>query len=287
VRGVTTSIVLDFKKITRKSASLRRFAGKVVESALDAVKGGHTYIAQHFAKLLYFLPFSPTSVEKVLIYSLAKASRGYLEKNPSLYEVTASEVQGFDPDEVDKVKEAFEFLSEVGMVELISSDKIKLKPDVIDGAIKHVAPYLAKDLDLRDLDLDAVSYPSKVISGMNALYVMHRTDRFPSSFKIMAGLLSPTALVRGDGALELKTTIEAEEWALARRQMAKLPLLKDKFEAEYFKAVGFLHENKIIVRTYPIEVSGSLVDKVIAPAYKRCYELRRERVASRMRRWQR
>jgi hypothetical protein len=283
---IKTSIVLDFKRITRKWATLRRFADKVVESALDTVRGGNTYIAQHFAKLLYFLPFSPTSVEKVLIYSLAKASQGYMMKDPSLYEITTSEVQGFDPDEVDKVKEAFEFLSEIGMAELVTPEKIKLKSDVIDGIIKHVAPYLVRDLNLRDLDLDAVSYPSRVISGINALYVMRKTDRLPSSFTIMAGLLSPTALVRRDGTIEFKSTIETEEWALARGQMAKLPQLKNKFDAEYFKAVGFLHENKIIVRTYPVEVSGSLVDKVIAPAYKRCYELRRERMSSRMRKWQ-
>jgi hypothetical protein len=280
------SVALDFSYITRKWAPLRRFAEKVVESALDAVKGGRIDVAQYFAKLLYFLPFAPMSVEKVLIYSLAKAGRGYIEKDPSLYEVVANEVPDFEPDEIDKVKAAFEFLNELGIVELVSPDKIKLKLDTIKGTVEHIAFYLARDLNLRDIDLDAVSYPCKVISGMNALYVMHKVNRFPSSFTIMTGLLSPTAHVKKDGTIELKTTIELNEWTLARNQMSKLRTLKDRFDVEYFKAVGFLHENRAIVKTYPIEVVGTLVDMVIAPAYDRYYKLTRERIISRMRKWQ-
>jgi hypothetical protein len=122
---------------------------------------------------------------------------------------------------------------------------------------------------------------------MSALYVMHKVNRLPSSFTVMAGLLSPTAHVERDGAVKLKNTIETSEWDLARSQMSRLPPLEDKFDVEYFKAVGFLHENKIIVRAYPIEASGAFVDMVIAPAYERYYKLKRERMVSRMRVWRR
>jgi hypothetical protein len=277
---------LDFIHITRKWAPLRRFAEKVIESALDAVKEGHIDVAQYFAKLLYFLPFAPMSIEKVLIYSLTKASHGYREKDPSLYEVTANEIPEFEPDEIDKVKDAFESLSKLGIAELISYDKIRLKFNVITGIIEPIVNYLAEDLNLREVDLDAISYPYKVISGINALYVINKVNRLPSSFTIMTGLLSPTAYVKKDGTVELKTTIGLDEWNLAKKQISKIHTLKDKFDIEYFKAIGFLHENRIIVRTYPIEVLGTIVNMVIAPAYDRCYKLRRERMVSRMRKWQ-
>jgi hypothetical protein len=54
---------------------------------------------------------------------------------------------------------------------------------------------------------------------------------------------------------------------------------------EYFKAVGILHENRIITGTYPtaVEVAGTFVSNVIVPTYKRYYELIRMRWVSRMR----
>jgi hypothetical protein len=54
---------------------------------------------------------------------------------------------------------------------------------------------------------------------------------------------------------------------------------------EYFKAVGFLHENKIITVTYPnaVEVAGTFVNNIIVPAYKRYYELIKTRRALRVR----
>jgi hypothetical protein len=274
---VHMSVVLDFKYVTRKWARLRSFAGNVVESSLDVVRGGDIHIAQYFAKLLYFLRFTPTSVEKVLTYSLVKASRGFIEKNPSLYEVVVDEVPGFEPDEIDKVKVAFKSLSELGIAELIRSDRIKLKSSIIDGVIRYVAPYIAKNLNLHEVDVNSTSLPFRVISGVSALYVMHTVNRLPSSFTIMAGLLSPTAKVREDGTVESKTTIGLDEWVSARDHMAKLRPLRDRFDVEYFKAVGFLHENRVIVGTYPIEVVGSFVEKVIKPAYKRYYTLKRLR----------
>jgi hypothetical protein len=278
------SAALDFRRITYRWAFLRGFAGEVIKSALDAVKGGRVDVAQYFANLLYFLPFSSTSVEKVLFYSLVKAGRGYVEKDPSLYEVKASEVPGFDPDEIYKVKTAFEFLSRLGMADLVAPDIIRLRLNTIKGIVEPIAPFLAaKDLNPQNFNPDAIAYPYTVISGISALSVMDKTDRLPNSFTVMAGLLSPTVHVERDGTIKRKTVIEKDEWILARSQMSKLKQFRDKFEVEYFKAVGLLHENRIIVKTYPIEVSGTLVDMVIAPAYDRYYRLRRERIISRMR----
>lgn len=277
------SVALDFRRITRKWTPLRGFAGRVVESALETIRGGQIHIAQYFAKLLYFLPFAPASIEKVLFYSLAKASKGFIERNPSLYGVEVSEVPGFEPDEVDKVKEAFEALSRLGIAELVSPDKIKLKREVIDELIGPIAFYLAKDVNLRDIKPDAAVYSYKVISGVSSLYVMHKVNRLPSSFTIMTGLLSPVAWIKREGIVERKTTIESTEWALARDHMSRLRPLRDRFEAEYFKAVGFLYENGIIIRTYPsVEIPGSLVDAVIVPAY-RSYYLSRVRPVPRVR----
>ncbi|MCC6014366.1 MAG: hypothetical protein LM564_01515 [Desulfurococcaceae archaeon] len=273
--GGSLSIALDFRRITRKWNPLRGFAGRVVESALESIRGGQIHIAQYFAKLLYFLPFTPASLEKVLLYSLAKASKGFVEKNPSLYEVKALEVPGFEPDEVDKVGDAFQALSKLGIAELVAFDKIKLRPEVIDKLIEPIAFYLAKQINLRDIEPDTAAYPYKVTSGLSSLYVMHRVGRLPSSFTIMAGLLSPVAWIRRDGKVERKTTIDRVDWTIARDNMSKLRPLRDRFEVEYFKAVGFLYENNIIIRTYPsIEIPGSLVDAVIVPAYREYYRSR-------------
>jgi hypothetical protein len=271
------SVILGFERITGKWTPLRRFAGITVESALDAVKQGVVDVASYFSKLLYLLPFAPLSVEKVLTYSLIKASRGYIEKNPSLYEIHASEVPGFEPDEVDKVKAAFEFLHGLDIAELIPPDRIKLKPEVINAIVEPVAPYLATKVNLSRVDLSKSSYPYRVVSGISSLYVMHKSDRLPTSFTIMMGLLSPTAWVRRDGRVDRKTTIEQDEWEKARNNMSMLRPLRNKFDLEYFRTIGLLHENKIIVATYPsaIEVVGMFVDKVIAPTYERYHRLRR------------
>jgi len=271
------SVILGFERITRKWTPLRTFAGIAVESALDAVKQGDVDVAPYFSKLLYLLPFAPLSVEKVLTYSLIKASRGYIEKNPSLYEVHVSEVPGFEPDEVDKVKVAFEFLHGLDIAELIPPDRIKLKSEVINAIVEPVAPYLATKIDLSRVDLSRSSYPYRVVSGISSLYVMHKSDRLPTSFTIMMGLLSPTAWVRRDGKVDRKTTIERDEWEKARSNMSMLRRLRNKFDLEYFRTIGLLHENNIVVAIYPraIEIVGTFVDKVIVPVYERYYRLRR------------
>jgi hypothetical protein len=195
-----------------------------------------------------------------------------MEQNPNLYEIEVSEVQGFEPGEEYKVREAFEILSKLGIAELLSPDKIKLKSDVIDEIIRPIAPYLAKEIDFHDIDIEASTYPYKVISGISSLCVMQKINRLPNSFTIMAGLISPTAYVKRGGEIAYKTTIELSEWNLVKNQMSKLRQLREKFEIEYFKAIGFLHENNIIVRTYPsIEIPGSLVNMVIVPTYKKYY----------------
>jgi hypothetical protein len=279
------SEILDHGRITRKWARLKMFERYIVESALNAVRGGQIHVAQYFAKLLYFLKFAPMSVEKVLLYSLAKASKGYVEKNPSLYEVVANEVPGFESDEIVRVKTAFKSLSELGIAELITPDVIKLRSEVVDDIIKPIAPYLAEHINLKDINLNTTSYPYRVISGVSAIYVVHEVNRFPRSFTIMAGLLSPTACVKRNGTIEQKFTIDLNEWTRTREQMRRLRLLRDIFEMEYFKAVGFLHENKIITVTYPnaVEVAGTFVNNIIVPAYKRYYELIKTRRALRVR----
>jgi hypothetical protein len=276
--------VMDFKTVTRKYVSLRRFAGEATEVALEAVKNGRIEIAQYFAKLLYFLPFAPRSVEKVLTYAVLKASKD--PQDPTMYEVRVSEVPGFDPDERDSIVSAFKSLCELDIAEVVGADKIKLKADVMRDVVLPIAPFIAENVGtLREIRVDDVSYVTKTILGINALYVIYRAGRLPSSFTIMMGLLSPTTWVERDGTVNRKTTISRDEWLTAKKYMASLKPLRDKFEVEYFKAVGFMHENRIVIGSYPaFEIVGSIVDLVIAPAYKRLYDLRRQRAVTRARR---
>jgi len=279
------SVALNFERITRKWASLRRFAGLVVESAFDAFKQGHVDVAPYFAKLLYFLPFASRSLEKVLLYSLAKASYGFIEKDIRFYEISVDEVPNFDPDERDKVKTAFESMHDLDLAEIISPNKIRLKLSVVNELVRYIAPYVTENIHLQDVNTEAISYPYRMISGVSSIYVMCKGGRLPSSFTIMTGLVSPTAYVKRSGTVERKSTISPSEWSQARSSMSSLRPLKDKFDIEYFKAIGVLYENKIIVKSYPIEVSGTMIDLVIAPAYYRYYTLMRQRRISRARPW--
>ena len=274
---------IDFKTIVRKYAPLRRFAGEAVEATLEVVKGGRVEVAQYFAKLLYFLPFTSRGVEKVLTYAILKAGKDPL--NPAMYEVSIDEVPDFEPDERAKVAQAFKSLCDLGMAEAVGVDRIKLRVEVIDNVVRPIAPFIAENIsELKKTSVEEVPYVTKTISGISALYVMYRDNRLPTCFKIMLGLLSPTAWVEKDGTINRKTTISYDEWLTAKRSMASLKPLRDKFEVEYFKAVGFMHENRIIIGSYPsFEVVGSVVDLVVAPAYKRLYDLRRQRVAARAR----
>jgi len=283
------SIALDFERITKKWASLRRFAGLAVESALDAIEQGHVDVAPYFAKLLYFLPFASRSLEKVLTYSFIKAVYGYANKDTRFFEVSVDEVPGFEPDEEAKVKAAFEAMRDIGLAEIVAPNKIRLKmePSGVAKLFRPIIPYVIGNITPQNIELEALSYPYRVVSGVSSLYVMHKGGRLPSSFTLMTGLISPIAYVKKDGTVERKNTIEPDEWNKARAHMAKLKPLRDKFDIEYFKALGVLHENKIIVRSYPIEVSGGMIDLVVAPAYYRYYTLLRERKLSRMRPWRR
>lgn len=278
-------MTINYRRITRKWASLRRFAGLTVECALDSIRQGYVDVAPFFSKLLYFLPFSSRSLEKVLLYALVKASYGFVEKNPGYYEISVDEVPGFEPDEKDKVKGAFESLKDLGLADITSPNSIRLKSDLINDIVRHVARYVTNDIDLRDIDLEAVSYPYRLVSGVSSLYVMYKGGRLPSSFTVLSGLVSPSAAVNRRGEVRVKSTIDSNEWQEVRANMSNLRPLRDKFDVEYFKAVGVMHENKIVVRTYPIEISGVFVDRVVAPTYHRYYSLLRER-RKRMRPWQ-
>jgi len=281
------SAPLDFKRITRKWTSLRRFAGLAVESALDSIGQGYVDIAPYFAKLVYFLPFASRSLEKVLMYAIVKAVHGYEKKDTSYFEVTIKEVPEFEPDEEDKVRAAFESMRDLGLAEVIAPDRIRLKVDqsTLSKVIKPIAPYVMGNMTLQNIDLEAISYPHKVVSGVSSLYAMHRSGRLPSSFTIMIGLVSPVACVKRNGTVERKNTIELEEWSEVRANIAKLKPLRDKFDVEYFKAIGVLYENKIIVRSYPIEVSGNMIDLVIAPTYRHYHTLLRGKKISKVRSW--
>jgi len=282
------SVYVDYRYIDKRWVSLRRFAGITVDVALEAVVQGHVDVSSFFARLIYFLPFTSKSLEKVLVYSLAKASYGFLKKDMNLYEISEDEVPGFEPDEVDNVRSAFKSMEDLRLADVITPSKIRLKPDVINELIRHVAVYVAEKVDFKSLagfESDAFSYPYKVVSGISSLYVMQKTSRLPKSYTTMIGLLTPLAYVKRDGTVITKPTIEPTEWSEAKKLIASLRPLRDRFEVEYFKAIGVLYDNKIIVRTYPLEVSGTFANMVVAPAYRRYYMLKRERKLSRGRPW--
>jgi len=274
---------MNFMTVTRKYAPLRRFAGKAVEVALEAVKDGKVEIAQYFAKLLYFLPFTSRSVEKVLTYAVIKSSKD--PQDPAMYEININEIPDFDPDERDKVAQAFKSLCELGIAEAVGVDRIKLRVDVVNNVVRPIAPFIAENIsELKKINIEDVPYVTKTVSGISALYIMYKANRLPTSFTIMMGLLSPTAWVEKNGKVNRKTTISYNEWLTVKRNMASLKPLKYKFEVEYFKAIGFMHENRIIIGSYPsFEVIGSVVDLVVAPAFKRLYDLRRQRATIRAR----
>jgi len=273
--------VLTYERIVKKWTRLRRFAGCTIDAALASTKKGHTEVASYFTKLIYLLPFSPKSLEKVLLYSLVKASHGFVKKETSYYEISTYEIPGFDPDEKDKIRSAYESMQDLNLADIISPDKIRLKIEVVNELVKPIASYVAAKIEFRDLNPEAFSYPYNVISGISSLYVMQKEGRLPRSYTVMTGLLAPLCRVLNNGKIDKKSTITAEEWEEARQRMSKIKLLKNIFDVEYFHAIGVLYGNKIITRSYPLEVSGTFVEHVIAPAYERYYTLTRERIISR------
>jgi len=275
-------VKLSFEYIVRKWASLRRFAGYTVDAALEAVMQGHVNIASYYARLIYLLPFASKSLERVLVYSLIKASRGYLERDTKYYEIAADEVR----EERSRVEQAFEAIArDLGLGEVIPPDiahpvpRLKLKPDIVNSIVRPIAPFLARSLDLKDiasLDLGAFTYPYRVVSGVSSLYAMQKGGRLPKPYTVATGLLSPLARIE-NGEVVAKYAIELEEWDKARDVMSQLRPLRDRFDIDYFIAVGILYENGIITKAYTLEVSGPFVELVIKPVYQRYYTLKRER----------
>lgn len=282
--GKKVPVVINFNRITIKWASLRRFAGITVDSAVDAIKQGNFHVATYFAKILYFLPFAPRSLEKILTYAMVKLAYAYIRKDPNLCEITVNEVPGFEPDETDNVKAVFESINEIGLASLVSPDKIRFQLDTgLVSIIKPVAGYVTDNISLQNIDLESMSYPYRVVSGISSLYAMQKSNRLPSAFTVMMGLVSPVAWVEKDGTIGRKNTIEPEEWDKARSNMSRIKKVKERFGVEYFKAIGIMYENKVITKVYPIEVSGDMIDYVIIPTYYRYYTLMRQRRLSRRR----
>lgn len=266
---------LDFRRIVGKWASLRRFAGLTVECALESVNQGKVDVATFFSKLLYFLPYSPRSLEKVLSYGLIKVSHGYVKKDTSFYTLRVNEIP-FSSEDESSVRMAFESLVELGITDIVDKDTISFRSNIVNDIVKHIAPFIIGKIQPADIALEAASYPYKVISGISSLYVMVRSNKLPRCYTVLAGLVSPVVKI-DNGTSLAKSTIEVDEWNEATKRMSQIKMLKNIFVMEYFKALGFMFGNNIVVRTYPIEVSGFFIENVIKPAYQRYYILLRRR----------
>ncbi|MEM2197010.1 MAG: hypothetical protein QW290_08015 [Sulfolobales archaeon] len=256
---------------------MRKFSGLTVESAYNSVVAGKIDVAPFYFGLQYLLPGTLRSVGKVLSYALIRASRGYLEKNISLYTVKVSEVPGFDPDERDKVKQAFNSIVKLGLATYISEDSIRINLMRVDSIIRVLAPFI-KIGEVQTTSLvfeDEASYPHKVVGGISSLTVMYEGRRLPKPYTIAMGLSSPTGAVDANGKVSIKSTIETRELREAIDNMTRIRQLRNSFEsAHYFEALGFMLGNRIIVNMTPtgIEVRGSFVENVIKPAYELYYK---------------
>lgn len=272
--------MLDYRYITKKWGRLRRFAGFTISSALDSIKRGEIDIATFFSKLLYFLPYSSRSLEKVLYYGLIRASHGYHKKDPGLYTTSINDIPISDPDEKKSVEENFKFLIDLGVADRANAEAIRFRPNVIDEIVRPIA-HIFSEVSPEDVGPEVTLYPHRVISGISSLYVMYKGGRLPKCYSILTGLVSPIVKVDKNGKVSKKNTIETNEWMESINNMSKIRKLRDRFPAEYFKARGFMEENNIIVRKYPIEISGHFIENVIVPAYKRYYNLLLERARRR------
>lgn len=268
--------MLDFRSITRKWTSLRRFAGLTVECALESVKQGKVDVASFYSKLLYFLPFSPRSLEKVLSYVLIRASRGYVEKNPSYYTIRVDDVP-IDPDEKDDVRTAFGSLINLGIANAAGADAISLRSSIVDDIVRCIAYFITEEIQPMDVEPERTARPYRIVSGISSLYVMHKGNRLPKCYTVLAGLTSPVVKINRGENITVKSTIEAGEWREARNRMSRIKVLRAGFDVEYFKAIGLMIENEVITRTYPMEISGYFIDNVVKPAYQQYYNLLRRR----------
>lgn len=270
---------VDYKYVTRKWRSLRRFAGLTVEASLDAIKSGKVEVARFYSGLLYFLPFAPRSLEKVLIRGLFKASRGYIMKETNYYTVTVEDIPDFEPDEKDAVLSAFKSIADMGLATISGPTSITFKPEVVNDLVRPLAPYIIDIMGekFHPSDVESGSHAYRLVSGISSVYIMYRGNRLPKCYTLLTGLVSPVGRVEANGEVLVKHTIANDEWSEAKSNMSRLKPLKDSFEVEYFKALGVMFENRIVVNVGPIEISGLFIENAIKPAYERYYTLLRKR----------
>lgn len=273
--GPTTS-AFTFHRVTRSLSSLRRFAGLTVECAFDSIRRGKVDVATYYCKLLYFLPFSPRSLEKVLIFGLIKACCGYVKKDINYYILKVNEIS-VDPDDESSIRASFESLIDLGMAVPTGGDAISLRPEVVNEMVRIIAPYIAEVTSPADIEIESASIPYKIVSGISALYVMHKGNRLPRCYSVLTGLVSPVVRITASGDAVTKSTIDLDEWSEAKKRISRIKTLRDSFQIEYFKAIGLMVENKILVRTYPMEISGYFIENIIKPAYQHYYNLVRMR----------
>ncbi|MEM4913145.1 MAG: hypothetical protein QW579_02965 [Desulfurococcaceae archaeon] len=267
---------IDFRLITKKWSRLRTFAELTVESALNSIKKGHIDTASLFSGLQYQLPGTLRSVEKVFSYALVEASYGYVNKDLNRYKIEVDKVPGFEPHERNKIKWAFESLVKLGIADRVDANTIRIRPEVIDDIVRILAPFIVKtEVEPAKLALINTTYPYKVIRGISSIYVMYQNNKLPKCYVVATGLVSPVGKVDANGKVETKSTIDRSEWEEAKYNMSQIKKLRTSFESEhYLKALGFMIENGIIVRTYPIEILGSFIERVIKPAYEQYYRVK-------------
>ncbi len=267
---------IDFRVVTRKWTRLRRFAELTVESALNSVKSGYIDTASLFSGLQYQLPGTLRSVEKVFSYALIEASYGYVNKELDRYKIEVDKVPGFEPHERDKVIWAFESLVKLGIADRVDTNTIKIRPTAIDSIVRVLAPFVVKEgIQPAGLTPSDTAYPYRIIRGISSIYVMYQNNKLPKCYIVATGLVSPVGEVDVSGRVKTKSTIDKSEWDEARYNMMQIKTLRTGFESEhYLKALGFMIENGIIVRTYPIEILGSFIERVIKPAYEQYYRIR-------------
>ncbi|MEM0285262.1 MAG: hypothetical protein QXU85_06495 [Sulfolobales archaeon] len=267
---------IDFRVVTRKWTRLRRFAELTVESALNSVKSGYIDTASLFSGLQYQLPGTLRSVEKVFSYALIEASYGYVNKELDRYKIEVDKVPGFEPHERDKVKWAFESLVNLGIADRVDTNTIRIRPTAIDSIVRVLAPFVVKEgIQPTGLTPSDTAYPYRIIRGVSSIYVMHQNNKLPKCYIVATGLVSPVGEVDASGRVKTKSTIDKSEWDEARYNMIQIKALRTSFESEhYLKALGFMIENGIIVRTYPIEILGSFIERVVKPAYEQYYRIK-------------
>lgn len=272
----SSGTLFDYDYVTRRWARLKTFSDYAIEAALDAIMNGKYSVAAYFARTMQLMRFVPASLEVVLVYTLSKAAKAYKANRPNVI-IEAGEVPGFDPDERDRVREAFDIMKRLGLAASISPDKEKIGIDIANNVGLHnvveVFSTFIQGLDVSSLQAlgPSLTYPQRVVSGLSSLYVFQQVRKLPKGLRVALGLISPVARVLRDGSIDRKNTIERDEWNTALINMSTINQLRDRFFLHYYNAIGILYDNEILARRYPIEVSGDMIDHVIIPAYGRYY----------------